>query len=93
MTIYGTFAQSIQPPDVATAATAPAITVNANEVLPAYRSKEGEIGYKLVTRRINFSTALFRIERPFATYVGGITIPPPLPGMRRTVRNRQLSGT
>ncbi len=73
MTIYGTFAQSIQPPDVATAATAPAITVNANEVLPAYRSKEGEIGYKLVTRRINFSTALFRIERPFATYVGGIT--------------------
>ncbi len=78
MTIYGTFAQSIQPPDVAVAASAPAVTVNANQVLAAYRSKEGEIGYKLVTRKINFSTALFRIERPFATYVGGIIAPAPV---------------
>ncbi len=75
MTIYGTFVQSIQPPDIAAAASAPAITVNANQVLAAYRSKEGEIGYKLVLRKINFYTDVFRIERPFATYVTNVVSP------------------
>ncbi len=56
MTFYGTFADSIQAPDVAAASTASAIIVNANQALPAYRSKEGEIGYKLRLRRINFSS-------------------------------------
>jgi iron complex outermembrane recepter protein len=75
MTFYGTFADSIQAPDVAGANSGSAIIVNANLALPAYRSKEGEIGYKLRLRRINFSAALFRMERPFANYTTGVVNP------------------
>ena len=38
-------------------------------------ASEGEIGYKLRLRKINFSTALFRVERPFANYVAGMSNP------------------
>jgi iron complex outermembrane recepter protein len=75
MTIYGTFADSIQAPDVAGASSATAIIVNANQALPPYRSKEGEIGYKLRLRKINFSTALFRLDRPFANYAVDVVNP------------------
>ena len=56
-------------------APARSIIINANQALPPYRSKEGEIGYKLRVRRINFSTALFRLERPFANYTTGVVNP------------------
>src|SRR5271166_4326696 len=75
MSIYGTFADSIQAPDVAAANSGSTVIVNASQALPPYRSKEGEMGYKLRLRRINFSTALFRIERPFANYVADIVNP------------------
>ena len=75
MTLYGTFASSIQAPDVAAANSGSQVIVNASLPLPPYRSKEGEIGYKLRLRKINFSTALFRINRPFANYVTGIVNP------------------
>ncbi len=75
MTFYGTFADSIQAPDVAGANSGNTVIVNANQALPPYRSKEGEIGYKLRVRRINFSTALFRLERPFANYTVGVVNP------------------
>ena len=75
MTFYATFADSIQAPDVAGANSGSTVIVNASQALPPYRSKEGEIGYKLRVRRINFSTALFRIERPFANYVAGVVNP------------------
>lgn len=75
MTIYGTFADSIQAPDVAAASSGSLVIINANQALPPYRSKEGEIGYKLKLRRINFLADAFRIERPFANFVGGVTSP------------------
>jgi iron complex outermembrane receptor protein len=75
MTIYGTFAQSLQAPDVAGVNSGGTIIVNASQALPPYRSKEGEIGYKLKMRRLNFSTALFRVDRPFANYVVGVVNP------------------
>jgi iron complex outermembrane receptor protein len=75
MTIYATFVDSIQAPDVAAASSGTTTIINANLALPPYRSTEGEIGYKVRLRRINFSTALFRMERPFANYVGGIVNP------------------
>jgi iron complex outermembrane receptor protein len=75
MTIYATFVDSIQAPDVAAANSGSIIIVNANQALPAYRSKEGEIGYKVRLRRINFSTALFRLDRPFANYISGVSNP------------------
>ncbi|MDW5265594.1 MULTISPECIES: TonB-dependent receptor [Acidobacteriaceae] len=61
MTIYGTYASSLQQGD-----TAPAGAVNANQALPPYRSKEWEVGYKAQVHTIALTTALFRIERPFA---------------------------
>jgi iron complex outermembrane receptor protein len=75
MTIYGTFADSIQAPDVAAANSGNTIIVNASQALPPYRSIEGEVGYKVRVRRINFATALFRIDRPFASYVTGVVDP------------------
>jgi iron complex outermembrane receptor protein len=75
MTFYATFADSIQAPDVAAANSGSTVIINANEALPAYRSKEGEVGYKLRVRRINFATAFFRVERPFANYATGVVNP------------------
>jgi len=75
MTIYGTVASSIQAPDVVPANSGSSSIVNASQALPPYRSNEVEIGYKLTVRRINFSTAIFRIERPFATFVTGVENP------------------
>jgi iron complex outermembrane recepter protein len=75
MTIYGTFADSVQAPDIAGASTSSLIDINANQALSPYRSKEGEIGYKLRLRRTNFSADAFRLERPFANYVTGLTNP------------------
>jgi iron complex outermembrane receptor protein len=46
--------------------------VNSSKALAPYHDTEGEIGYKLESHKINFSTALFRLERPFANNVPGI---------------------
>jgi len=75
MTIYASFVDSIQAPDIAGTSTPPMIITNASQALPQYRSKEGEIGYKLRVRRINFSTALFRLDRPFANYTTNVVNP------------------
>jgi iron complex outermembrane receptor protein len=75
MTIYATFADSIQAPDIAAANSGSLVIVNANQALPPYRSKEGEVGYKARFRRINFSTAMFRVDRPFANYVANVVNP------------------
>jgi iron complex outermembrane receptor protein len=76
MTIYATFIDSIQAPDVAGTSSPPTtIITNASQALPQYRSKEGEIGYKLRVRRINFSTALFRLDRPFPNYMTNVVNP------------------
>ena len=72
MTFYGTVASSIQAPDAAPANSGSTIIVNASQALPPYRSNQVEFGYKLVVRKINFSTSIFRIERPFATFVTGV---------------------
>ncbi|HEY4342122.1 MAG TPA: TonB-dependent siderophore receptor [Steroidobacteraceae bacterium] len=61
MSVYATYASSLQPGDLA-----PAGTLNAGSSLPPYRSKEYEVGYKTDFEKINFTAALFRIERPFA---------------------------
>jgi iron complex outermembrane receptor protein len=61
MTAYVTFASSLQAGDLA-----PLGTANSGESLAPYRSKEYEIGYKATLAKIDFTAALFRIERPFA---------------------------
>jgi iron complex outermembrane recepter protein len=75
MTVYGTFADSIQAPDVAAANSGSIVIVNASRALAPYRATEEEIGYKLRVRRLNFATAMFRVERPFANYAVGVTDP------------------
>jgi iron complex outermembrane recepter protein len=61
MTAYATFASSLQQGDIA-----PAGVVNAGHGLAPYRSTEWETGYKVDLSTINFTAALFRLERPFA---------------------------
>ena len=65
-TAYATYASSLQQGDIAPGG---ATVVNANQALAPYRSKEWELGFKTAARSINFTTALFRIERPFANTV------------------------
>ena len=64
MTAYGTFASSLQQGDIA-----PGGTVNANQALAPYRSKEWEIGFKTDAHPLAITTDLFRIQRPFADTV------------------------
>ncbi|HEY2684726.1 MAG TPA: TonB-dependent siderophore receptor [Steroidobacteraceae bacterium] len=61
MTVYATFASSLQAGDLA-----PAGTANSGASLSPYRSKEYELGYKATFAKIDFTAAVFRIERPFA---------------------------
>ncbi len=61
MTTYITFASSLQAGDLA-----PGGTANAGDSLAPYRSKEYEFGYKATLAKIDFTAALFLIERPFA---------------------------
>ena len=64
MTVYATFASSLQAGDLAPASSPP--LVNAGQSLPPYRSKEYEVGYKVSLEKIDLTAALFRIQRPFA---------------------------
>jgi iron complex outermembrane receptor protein len=61
MTVYATFASSLQAGDLA-----PNGTVNSGQSLAPYRSKEYEVGYKASLAKIDFTAALFQIQRPFA---------------------------
>jgi iron complex outermembrane recepter protein len=64
MTIYTTWANSLQAGDLA-----PAGTVNAGTSLAPYRSTEWEVGYKVSLPKIDLTAAVFRIDRPFANIV------------------------
>jgi iron complex outermembrane recepter protein len=64
MTLYTTWANSLQAGDLA-----PAGTVNAGTSLAPYRSTEWEAGYKVSLPRIDLTAAVFRIDRPFANIV------------------------
>jgi iron complex outermembrane receptor protein len=69
MTVYATFASSLQAGDLAPTGpvgAAGAALKNAGMSLPPYRSKEYEVGYKASLAKIDFTAALFRIQRPFA---------------------------
>jgi iron complex outermembrane receptor protein len=61
MTLYGTWGSSLQQGDVA-----PATAANAGQGLVPYRSRQHEVGYKLALASLDLSTAVFRLERPFA---------------------------
>jgi len=65
-TAYATYASSLQQGDIAPGG---ATLINANQALPPYRSKEWELGFKTDGRPINLTTALFRLQRPFANTV------------------------
>jgi iron complex outermembrane receptor protein len=65
MTVYATFASSLQAGDLAPTGTNPPL-INAGQSLPPYRSKEYEVGYKASLAKIDLTAALFRIQRPFA---------------------------
>lgn len=61
LTLYTTYADSLQQGD-----TAPAGSTNAGQITAPYRSKQIEVGSKLRVGKANLSAALFQIDRPFA---------------------------
>ena len=85
MSVYVTFAESLQAPDTPVASSATVLIVNSNQALAPYHDTEGEIGYKLESHKINFSTALFRLERPFAN-----TVADPVAGACGTLTSSQV---
>jgi iron complex outermembrane receptor protein len=61
MTVYATYGSSLQQGDLA-----PGTAANPGEGLAPYRSTQIEAGYKLTLPRVAVTTAVFRIDRPFA---------------------------
>ena len=61
---YVTYSNSLQQGD-----DAPAGSSNVGASLPAYRTEQWEIGYKMDFHGIDFTSAAYRIQRPYA-YVG-----------------------
>jgi iron complex outermembrane receptor protein len=61
MSLYGTHASSLQQGDIASSTAA-----NPGQALPPYRTTQTEIGYKVSLTRVDVSTAVFRLDRPFA---------------------------
>jgi iron complex outermembrane receptor protein len=59
--IYGTVGSSLQQGDLA-----PATAANGGQALEPYRSQQQEIGYKVGFATLDLTTAVFRLERPFA---------------------------
>jgi len=55
------YASSLQQGDLA-----PAGSTNANQSLAPYRSEQWEGGFKWALPGLDLSTAVFRLERPFA---------------------------
>jgi len=67
VTTYVTYASSLQAGDLAPGTPgAPGVVANAGESLAPYRSKEIEAGIKASLAKIDFTAAVFRIQRPFA---------------------------
>jgi iron complex outermembrane receptor protein len=62
MTLYATSGSSLQQGDVA-----PGTAANAGQGLAPYRTTQHEVGYKVALPMFDVSTAVFRLERPFAT--------------------------
>lgn len=62
MTVYGTYSSSLQQGDIAASTAA-----NPGQALPPYRTTQTEVGYKVALKGIDVSTAVFRLDRPFAT--------------------------
>jgi len=61
MSLYGSYADSLQQGEA-----------SDDTILPPYRSKQWELGYKADIAGLGFSAALFRIKRPFAWAENGV---------------------
>jgi iron complex outermembrane receptor protein len=61
MSVYGTVASSLQQGDIASTTAA-----NPGQTLAPYRSAQQEVGVKIALNQIDVSTAVFRLDRPFA---------------------------
>lgn len=67
VTLYATYANSLQQGD-----TAPAGTANQNSILAPFRSKQYEAGVKVGLAHLDLTLAAFQISRPFA-YINAAT--------------------
>jgi iron complex outermembrane receptor protein len=67
MTVYVSYADSLQQGDIA-----PAGTVNAGTGLAPYRSKQDELGYKVELGRLDLMADVFRIRRPYAVVAANV---------------------
>ena len=59
--VYLSYANSLQQGDIA-----PATAVNANQTMSPFRSTQYEAGAKLALAKVDLTSAIFRINRPYA---------------------------
>ena len=64
--VYFSYADSLQQGDTAPASAPGAVVLNGSATLPPYRSTQYETGLKVSLDKIDLTTALFRIDRPYA---------------------------
>jgi iron complex outermembrane recepter protein len=67
MTVYVSYADSLQQGDIA-----PPGPANAGVGLAPYRSKQEEVGYKVALGRLDLMTDVFRIRRPYAVVANNV---------------------
>lgn len=63
MSVYASYGSSVQPGDTVSATST---YKNAGQVLAPYRSEQYELGYKATVAKVDLTSAVFRLERPFA---------------------------
>lgn len=70
LSVYGNYAESLQPGQVAPAAVGGTPISNAGEVLAPFRGRQVELGLKFDGGDLAATAALFRLSRPNAIVIG-----------------------
>lgn len=66
LSLYGNYAESLQPGAIAPASSGGTPVLNAGEVLDPYRGEQWEMGLKFDRERVGFTAGIFTFTRPYA---------------------------
>ncbi|HBO13621.1 MAG TPA: TonB-dependent siderophore receptor [Halieaceae bacterium] len=69
LSLYGNYAESLQPGEIAPASSGGTPVLNAGEVLDPYRGEQWELGVKVDRERFGFTAGVFTFTRPYAIVV------------------------
>ncbi|KGE02567.1 TonB-dependent receptor [Pseudohaliea rubra] len=70
LSLYGNYAESLQPGAIAPASSGGTPVLNAGEVLDPFRGEQWELGVKVDRERFGFTAGVFTFTRPYAIVAG-----------------------